>query len=160
MKTIRLLLCLFVATCLCACLSEEKPSEMGQLLTEEQIAQLPSDESWNGKLVAVKGYPSFAKKVIKSKSRNLLSISATPEGPQLIRANVWLENSDKQGTMLAGKKPRNLLSITTKDLDIRNAKFTTDDYTETGYNEFIFSGTLVYDQGKVFLDNVSIHEVK
>lgn len=160
MKTAKLLLCLLMVACFWGCLSEGEPSEMGQVLTEEQIAQLPGDDSWNGKLVAVKGYPSFAKKVIKSKSRNLFSISATPESKGLINANIYVENADKEGTTLFGSKPRNLVKITTSNLDVRNATFITDDYAESGYKAFIFSGTLVYDQGNVYLDKVSIHEAE
>lgn len=160
MKIMKLLACLLLAGCLWSCVSKGKPSEIGQVLTIEQIAELGSDDSWNGKLVAVKGYPSFSSRLIKTGIRNFLSVAAIPGGEELIRVNVSVVDADKEGTIIAGAKPRNLVRLISGSTDIGQAQFVLDDYDEVGYGEFLFSGTLVYDGNKVYLEKATIHKVQ
>lgn len=160
MKTMKLLPGLVLALCLTACVSKEKPTEIGRILTSEEVVTLAGDNSNNGKQVAVKGYPAFSRRVVKIDARNFLSITTSPGGDVLIRANVFVSNADKEGTTLIGTKPRNLVLVTSDNLDITQAQFILDDYSEPGYGEYLFSGTLICDGDDCYLDNVSIHKAE
>ena len=160
MKTLKLLAALLLSGYLfAACESKGAPHEIGQLLTPEQVAEVAGDDSWNGKLVTVQGYPQFAKKVVRLDSKNPLGISVEPGGPELIRATVSIKDASRNSIGIGGEKSRNYASLT-KEQSLAEATFMLDDYTESSYGEFLFSGTLVYDGGQCTLENVSIHPVQ
>lgn len=161
MKTMKILALLLLAGCLWSCSSKGEPSEIGQILTAEQIASLTGDDSWNGKLVAVKGYPKFASAVVRLGSSSHVYLCETPNdrrGP--IRANISIHDGGRTTLMeFGGETSRNYASMT-KEQQLTDATFMLDDYIEAPYGEFLFSGTLVYDGDDIYLSNVTIHRAQ
>lgn len=161
MKTKISLITLF-ASCLffSACVSKEAPSEVGELMTEEQITNLPKDDAYNKRLVAVDGYWNFASHLIKSGTKNNIVISSEPNGrgTSLIRASVGVNSSENEGITLAGAASRNIIKVA-KPVDIKTCVVITDDYNEVGYQKMRFSGTLVYENGEYKLENITLHSL-
>lgn len=160
MKRKNILLCISIlAITIVACEKKGSPSTIGEMVTAEQLANIPEDDqSWNGKSVAIKGYPQFDRKLIKFGTKNYIRISTEPGGKKLINANISVTNADKnEGITIYGQKSRNFLKLSSEKLDITTAIFTTDDYQELPYGEFVFSGDMIYDQNGYYLDNISIH---
>lgn len=153
---------LAVSALFASCASKGTPSEVGELLTPEQIAALPDDGSWAGRLVAVDGYPGFCKMVsmIKLDSRNKMQITSAPncEGQTLIDANVSVRDGARtELASFGGEKSRNFVVLSKENTEPANAEYTLDDYTESDYRKFRFSGELVFENGGYFLDKVTIH---
>ena len=146
---------------LAACTTKEAPSQMGEVISVEQLKNLPKDDSWNNKLVAFEGYFGFCKmaNLFKSGSKAQLRITteANCKGDRLIDAKIRIEMSGS--TTLAGAAPRNQI-VADKNINSETLRVITDDYQKVEYQKFIFSGNLIYDNESYYLDNVTIHSIK
>nr|WP_199001331.1 hypothetical protein [Flavobacterium sp. ASV13] len=140
------------------CTKEHKPSKEGQLLTLEQIKSLENDQSWNGKLIEVEGYPAFcgmfANVRLGEKSKMEIRTEQNCKGEKLIDANLEF-GGDK--VLLFGEKERNAV-LADQNFSNETLKFCTDDCQELPTGKFKFSGTLIYINNSYYLDNVTIHK--
>lgn len=145
-------------TILIGCTKEGKPSKQGQLLTLEQIKSLGTDQSLNGKLVEIEGYPAFcgmfADVRLGEKSKMEIRTEQNCKGEKLIEANLYF-GGDK--ILLFGEKERNVV-LADKNFSNKTLKFCTDDYQELSNKKLKFSGTLIYINNSYYLDNVTIHK--
>jgi hypothetical protein len=160
MKKVTFFLVMCSIVFLVACTSKEAPSQMGESVSVEQMKNLPQDDSWNNKLVSFEGYFGFCgigvhKAGAKSKLR--ITTEADCEGERLIDAKIHIQLSSS--SVIFGSAPRNQI-VAEKDINLETLKIITDDYQEVGYQKFIFSGNLIYDDGTYYLDNVTIHLIK
>ncbi|AWK03513.1 hypothetical protein HYN56_04460 [Flavobacterium crocinum] len=148
-----IILVLFVS-----CAKEGKPSKQGQLLTLEQIKSLEKDQSWNGKLVEIEGYPAFcgmfANVRLGEKNKMEIRTEQGCKGEKLIEANLEF-GGDK--VLLFGEKERNVV-LAYENFSNETLKFCTDDYQELPTGKLKFSGTLIYINNTYYLDNVTIHK--
>ncbi|WP_143155010.1 hypothetical protein [Flavobacterium chilense] len=149
-----LILTLFFA----GCTKERKPSKQGELLTLEQIKSLENDQSRNGKLIEVEGYPAFcgmfANVRLGEKSKMEIRTEQDCKGEKLIEANLYFGGNK---VMLFGEKERNVV-LAEKNFSNKTLKFCTDDGQELPNGKFKFSGTLIYINNSYYLDNVTIHK--
>ena len=146
---------------LVACTSKEAPSQMGESVSVEEIKNLPQDDSWNNKPVSFEGCFGFCDMInsFKAGSKAKLRITTEPDckGDRLIDAKISIQLSGS--SVIFGVAPRNQI-VADKDLNMETLKVITDDYQKVDYQKFIFSGNLIYDEGKYYLDNVTIHLIK
>ena len=158
MKKVFLMCCIIY---LAACTSKEAPSQMGESVSVEQIKNLPQDDSWNNKLVSFEGYFGFCDFMnsFKAGSKAKLRITTEPDckGDRLIDAKIPIELSSS--SVLFGAAPRNRI-VTDKNITLKTLKVITDDYQKVDYQKIVFSGNLIYDSGKYYLDNVTLHLIK
>jgi len=160
MKKVKIFLVMCSTVFFVACTSKEAPSQMGESVSVEQIKNLPQDDSWNNKLVSFEGYFGFCGIGIhKAGAKSKLAITSEPDckGDRLIDAKISLQLSSS--SVIFGAAPRNQI-VTEKDISLETLKVITDDYQKVDYQKFIFSGNLIYDNGKYYLDNVTIHLIK
>lgn len=141
-----------------SCAKKGEPSKRGQVLTIEQIKNLKTDQSLNGKLVEVEGYPAFcgmmANVTLGAKSKMEVHTGANCDGEELIEVNLLFGGNT---TKLSGEKERNYVAAD-KDFDNSTLKFITDDYQELPNGKFKFTGTLIYMDNTYYLDNVIINK--
>lgn len=141
-----------------SCAKKGEPSKRGQLLTAEQIKNLKTDKSLNGKLVEVEGYPAFcgmiANVTLGAKSKMEVHTSPDCKGDELIEVNLLFGGNT---TRLSGEKERNFVAAE-KEFENNTLKFTTDDYQEMPNGKFKFTGTLVYKDNSYYLDNIIINK--
>ena len=141
-----------------SCETKGEPTTLGEILSEEQLASIPADDSWNGKMIAIKGYANFDRMLLKFGTKNIFNIANTPNGNPIIQASIGLRDANKsEGVTIAGEKSRNYIQVPSDNLTISAATFITDNYEEKEFGEFIFNGKLVCENGKYVLENVSIH---
>ena len=161
MKKVKVFLVIGCLCVLAACTSKKAPSEVGEIVSVEQIKNLPQDDSWNNKLVSFEGYFGFCSKIGRYKANSKASLSITTEpycaGNRIIDAKIWLETSSS--TTVFGSAPRNEI-VADKNIDMKTLKVITDDYQKVDYQKFTFSGNLIYDNGNYYLDNTTIHLIK
>ena len=158
MKKLILMCCiLFFATCA----TKQSSSQMGELVSTDQIKNLPKDDSWNNKLVSFEGYFGFCSMIgnykAGSKAKLAITTEANCKGDRLINAKISIQLSSS--SVILGAAPRNQI-VTEKKIETETLKVITDDYQELAYQKFIFSGNLIYDKGDYYLDNVTIHTIK
>ena len=161
MEKVKVFLVMCSIVCFAACTSKEAPSKMGERISEEQLKNLPNDDSWNNKLVSFEGYFGFCSRVGVYKSGSKAKLRLTTEsdcnGERLIDAKILIEISGK--TVIAGAASRNRI-VADKSINMETLKVITDDYQTNDYQKFIFSGNLIYDDGSYYLDNVTLHLIK
>lgn len=149
-----LIVCIFFL----GCAKKGNPSKQGQLLTLEQIKSLKSDQSWNGKLVEVEGYPAFcgmiANVTLGEKSKMEIFSETDCKGEKLLDVNLEFGGNT---IALSGDKERNM-AVADKDFSNKTLRFITDDYEELPSGKFKFSGTLIYINNSYYLDNLTIHK--
>ena len=165
MKTKKLfvLVCIFAGMFFISCTHKGKPSQVGELITIEQLQSLPSDDSWNLKSVAVDAYLSYCGRLIKFDQKNKAVITTEPscKSDRLIDANIAIRNSESKSVLLGGKEPNNYIAMPKSNLGIENSEFVLDDYQKVGYQEKLrISGTLIYDNGKYYMNDVTLHTIK
>ena len=144
-----------------ACTSKEAPSDVGETISVEQIQNLPQDDSWNNKLVSFEGYFGFCDMFNSfkagSKAKLRITTEADCKGDRLIDAKIKIQLSSS--SVIFGAAPRNQI-VADGNINMETLKVITDDYQELDYQKFIFSGNLIYDNGKYYLDNVTMHIIK
>jgi len=146
-----------------SCIHKGKPSQVGELITIEQLQSLPSDDSWNLKLVAVDAYLSYCGRLIKFDQRNTAVITTEPscKSDRLIDAKIVIKDAESKSVLLGGKEPNNYIAMPKSNLGIENSEFVLDDYQKVGYQEKLrISGTLIYDNGKYYMNDVTLHTIK
>ncbi|NDW19475.1 hypothetical protein D0T53_11220 [Dysgonomonas sp. 216] len=143
---------------LVGCTTKGDPTPEGEFFTLEQIEGLPADNSLDGKIITLEGYPGLCKSMnlIKIKKRNKISIhsEANCQGTQLIMANLFF--IDGKGTLIFGDEPRNQVIFA----DDKSITYITDDYQKLPSDKFRFTGKLVFEEGGYYLNDVSIHVLK
>ena len=154
---------------LVSCNKEEAPTPQGELLTDEQVLNLPKNDSLNMKQVSVEGYYSLpcSKGIIQiPKSFKLgsvvdLVIRTKPdcEGKELITAQIQLRGGEVKGLTPPQIKPRNYILGKVGDFDPHTLTIRTDDYKDVEYQKLRFSGTLIFDTDHYYLTKVSIHSI-
>ena len=159
------LVCLLMAgTLFPSCEKKGEPSQVGELLTTEQIKALPADDSWNMKLVAIDGYMSHCRRlsVVNLGSKNKVTITTEPscEGEKLIEVKVFFQPADRTDIPLGGIKSRNFLTMSKEKPNLEDSKFTLDDYEVVDYQKMRISGELIYDNGSYYLDHITLHTIK
>ena len=162
MKTkLFVLVCVFAGIFFTSCSSKGEPSQVGELITVEQLKSLPSDDSWNLKLVAVDAYLSYCRSLIKIDQRNRAVITTEPscKSDRLIEANISIKDAEKKSTLLYGEESRNYVSWP-KSRNIEDAEFVLDDYQKVGYQKMRISGTLIYDNGEYYMNDITLHAIK
>ncbi|KAF2509133.1 hypothetical protein [Flavobacterium foetidum] len=141
-----------------ACTKKGEPSKQGQLLTIEQVKSLEKDQSLNGKLVEIEGYPAICGMFgnVRVGEKNKMEIRTEPDckGEKLIEVNLFF-GGDK--IRLSGEEERNV-ALATEKFTNATLKYITDDYQELPTGKFKFSGTLIYINNTYYLDNVTIHK--
>jgi hypothetical protein len=144
---------------LMSCAKKGKPNSPGQLMSAEQLLQMPKDSSWNRKVVSIEGYAGYCKiaGLLRMGTKNKLDIytEADCEGKKLLPINIDFKNS----TALSGEQFRNY--VNTKDKkEFQNSDliFTTDDYQEIANTKLKFSGSLIYQNNTYYLDDITIHK--
>ena len=146
-----------------SCIHKGEPSQVGELITVEQLKSLPDDDSWNLKLVAVDAYLSYCGHLIKFDQKNTAVITTEPscKSDRLIDAKISIKDSESKSVLLGGKEPNNYISMPKSSLGIENSEFVLDDYQKVGYQEKLrISGTLIYDNGKYYMNDVTLHLIK
>lgn len=164
MKTLRkTVFVLIVSLVAVSCEQKGAPSEQGELLTIEQITNLPEDGSWNNKLVSIDGYPGFCRRanIIKMDTKQKIAVTSETNcgGITLINANIGIRNSEnKEILSFGGEKDRNYITVDPKNISNESMVIMTDDYQKSEYSKFRFSGKLIFDADSgYYLDNVTIH---
>ena len=165
MKTTKLFVLVsvfFAGILFTSCTSKGKPSQVGELITVEQLKSLPSDDSWNSKSVAVDAYLSYCRKLIKFNQRNKAVITTEPgcKSDRLIEANISIKDAEDKSTLLVGEESRNYVAMSKSNLNIEDAEFVLDDYQKVGYQKMRISGTLIYDNGEYYMNDVTLHTIK
>ena len=165
MKTKKLfvLVCIFAGIFFLSCTHKGKPSQVGELITIEQLQSLPSDESWNLKLVAVDAYLSYCGRLITFDKKNKAVITTEPscKSDRIIDVKIVIKDAESKSVLLGGKEPNNYISMPKSNLGIENSEFILDDYRKVGYQEKLrISGTLIYDSGKYYMNDVTLHNIK
>jgi len=156
MKLLTFTLCLFLVI---GCTTKHEPTTIGELLTTEQALNLPADNSMDGKIVAIDGYPGLCKRMnlLKINKRNLVSIHTESDckADELPAVNIYF--IDGKGTILFGDEPRNQVIFG----DDKKMIFITDDYQKVPEGGMLrFSGKLVYENNAYHLEDISIHQIK
>lgn len=154
----RILIAVLIAVTFSACASKGKPTPEGVLLNQDQIKALAKDQSMNGKIVEIEGYPAFCSMIVNvrpgAKSKMEIHADADCKGDVLIEANLLFGGNT---TRLSGEKERNYVAAG-KTFDNASLRFVTDDYQELPNGKFKFSGTLIYTGDSYYLDNITIHK--
>lgn len=145
-----------------SCTSKGKPSQVGELITVEQLKSLPSDDSWNNKSVAVDAYLSYCRALIKFDRRNKAVITTEPgcKSDRLIEANISIKDAEDKSVLLGGEESRNYVAMPKSNLNIEDAEFVLDDYQKVGYQKMRISGTLIYNNGEYYMNDVTLHSIK
>ena len=145
-----------------SCTTKGEPSQVGELVTVEQLKSLPNDDSWNLKSVAVDAYLSYCHGLIKFNQRNKAVITTEPgcKSDRLIEANIAIKDADDKSVLLGGEESRNYVSMSKSNLNIEESEFVLDDYQKVGYQKMRISGTLVYDNGEYYMNDVTLHLIK
>lgn len=161
MKSLKLFtsaLCILAAGIMAtSCTEQAAPSAVGEIITAEQLAELPADGSWSGRLVAVKGHPEFKSRmaVIKIGKANTFKI-VSGENANILANIMVKDDSGDNSVQLSGTKPRNYIDMDS-DLDLAKATYVTDDYQTASAQDMLFSGELTFEDGSYTLNNVTIH---
>ena len=154
---------LFAGIIATSCVHKGQPSQVGELITIEQLKSLPSDDSWNLKSVAVDAYLSYCGRLIKFDQRNTAVITTEPscKSDKIIEAKIVIKDAESKSVLLGGKEPNNYIAMPKSNLGIENSEFVLDDYQKVGYQEKLrISGTLIYDNGKYYMNDVTLHNIQ
>ena len=145
-----------------SCVHKGEPSQVGELITIEQLKSLPSDDSWNLKSIAVDAYLSHCGFLTKLGKKNIVVITEEPgcKNEKLLDAKILIADANDSSVLLGGQEPRNYFALSKEIRNIEDAEFVLDDYQKVGYQKMRISGTLIYDNGKYYMDNVTLHNIQ
>ena len=145
-----------------SCVHKGEPSQVGELITIEQLKSLPSDDSWNLKSIAVDAYLSHCSHLIKFDQKNTAVITAEPscKSDRLIDVKIVIKDANSGSVLLGGKEPNNYIAMTKDNLTIESAEFVLDDYQKVSYQKMRISGTLIYNNGKYYMNDVTLHNIQ
>ena len=145
-----------------SCVHKGEPSQVGELMTIEQLKSLPSDDSWNLKSIAVDAYLSHCSFLIKLDKKNTAVITTEPgcKSERLLDVKIVIKDANDSSVLLGGQEPRNYFAMSKDNLNIEDAEFVLDDYQKVGYQKMRISGTLIYDNGKYYMDHVTLHNIQ
>lgn len=118
---VKTIICIAIISLCISCVSKGKPSAQGKLLTAEELKSLANNPTWNGKLVAIEGYPSLCSTMglVKQEAKNKMDVYSEPDcnGEKIIVANIVFGGNT---VALSGEKERNFVEVpdhfTNKDI--------------------------------------------
>ena len=162
-KQLFLLVTIITGIFFTSCVHKGQPSQVGELITIEQLKSLPSDDSWNLKSVAVDAYLSYCGHLIKFDQKNTAVITTEPscKSDRIIDVKIAIKDAESKSVLLGGKEPNNYIAMPKSNLGIENSEFVLDNYQKVGYQEKLrISGTLIYDNGKYYMNDVTLHNIQ